>query len=378
MTIQTLQIKGMTCAACVRAVERAVKKVDGVAEVAVNLATEKARIVFEGADLDWNTLAKAVSDAGYEALPDVKNPPSEKNSPQQLYFQRFLWALASALPLLLLSMGPMLGLSLGTFNPNRSPFIYALVEFFLVLPALYAGRDFYYHGFKTLLKGSPNMDSLVAVGTGAAFLTSVWALVRIGSGETALVNQLYFDTAAVILALILLGKFLEASAKGRSSEAIRKLLSLAPQKAWRVEGEQILEVDVDSVRVGDVLLVKPGEKIALDGCVVDGRSSVDEALLTGESLPVEKSEGLPVWAGTLNKHGALKVRVEKLSGETALAGIVKLVEEAQGAKAPIARLADVVSGYFVPVVFALAGLAFLAWFLTGHSAVFSLTVFVAV
>jgi Cu+-exporting ATPase len=359
-------------------VERAVKKVAGVSEVAVNLATEKARIVFEGTEVDWNTLAKAVSDAGYEALPDVKNPPPEKNSPQELYFQRFLLALTSAIPLLLLSMGPMLGLGFGPFSPSRSPFLYAFVEFLLVLPALVAGRDFYFHGLKTLVKGSPNMDSLVAVGTGAAFLTSVWALVRVGTGETALVDQLYFDTAAVILALILLGKFLEASAKGRSSEAIRKLLSLAPEKAWRVEGDQILEVDVDSVRVGDVLVVKPGEKIALDGVVVDGHSSVDEALLTGESLPVEKSTGSPVWAGTLNKHGAFKIRVEKLAGETALAGIVRLVEEAQGAKAPIARLADVVSSYFVPVVFVLAGLAFLAWFLTGHSAVFSLTISVAV
>ncbi|NNM53751.1 MAG: cadmium-translocating P-type ATPase [Spirochaetales bacterium] len=376
MEIQTLDIQGMTCASCVRAVERAVAKVPGVSEVAVNLATEKARIVFQNS-ADLTAVRQAVLDAGYQ----VATPESEKASTAPNYFFRFVLALVSAVPLMLLSMSPVLGFPLPPFL-SSSPSLLVALELLLSVPAIVAGRQFYTVGFRSLVHLSPNMDSLVAVGTAAAFLSSAVTAVLIftsGSGSTShLVDHLYFDTGSTIIALILMGKSLEARAKGRSSAALRQLLSLAPPSAWLVEEGETRRVPVEELHLGDIVTVKPGEKIPLDGVIVQGSSAVEEALLTGESLPVEKSPGAFVYAGSLNTHGSFQFRVEKLSGETALAGIVRLVEEAQGAKAPIARLADTVSGYFVPVVFGIAVVTLLVWLVTGHSLAFALTSCVAV
>lgn len=376
MEIQTLAIQGMTCASCVRAVEKAVSKVPGVSEVAVNLATEKARIVFQDS-ADFTTVRQAIEDAGYKvAMPEEAKAPS---SPP--YFSRFILALTSALPLSVLAMGSAFGLTLPNFL-QESPSLMAGLQLLLSFPALFAGRQFYSVGFRSLLHRTPNMDSLVAVGTAAAFLSSMVVVIQTWLTPTmpmnSLMSHLYFDTGATIIALILLGKTLESSAKGRSSAAIRQLLSLAPPTAWLVEVEGPHRVSVEELKVGDQVLVKPGEKIPLDGLVLEGTSSVDESLLTGESLPVEKNPGALVYAGSLNQQGAFHFRVEKLPQETALAGIIRLVEEAQGAKAPIARLADTVSGYFVPIVFVIALFTLLLWFLTGHSFGLALTNFVAV
>ncbi len=376
MEIQTLDIQGMTCASCVRAVERAVAKVPGVSEVAVNLATEKARVVFQNS-ADWAAVRDAILDAGYQvAAPEATQAPKAPN-----YFFRFILALVSAVPLLFLAMSPVLGFPLPAFF-RSSPSLLVALELILSVPALVAGRQFYTVGFRSLVHLSPNMDSLVAVGTAAAFISSAVTAVLIFTSASGaalhLVEHLYFDTGATIIALILMGKTLEAKAKGRSSAALRQLLSLAPPSAWLVEEGGLRRVPVDDLHLGDIITVKPGEKIPLDGVVVQGSSAVDEALLTGESLPVEKAPGAVVYAGSLNTQGSFQFRVEKLSGETALAGIVRLVEEAQSAKAPIARLADTVSGYFVPVVFGIALVTLLVWLLTGHSLAMALTSCVAV
>ena len=284
MDIQTLDIQGMTCASCVRAVERAVAKVPGVSEVSVNLATEKARVVFQNS-ADWAAVRDAILDAGYQvAAPEATQAPKAPN-----YFFRFILALVSAVPLLFLAMSPVLGFPLPAFF-RSSPSLLVALELILSVPALVAGRQFYTVGFRSLVHLSPNMDSLVAVGTAAAFISSAVTAVLIFTSASGaalhLVEHLYFDTGATIIALILMGKTLEAKAKGRSSAALRQLLSLAPPSAWLVEEGGLRRVPVDDLHLGDIITVKPGEKIPLDGVVVQGSSAVDEALLTGESLPV--------------------------------------------------------------------------------------------
>ena len=381
--VETLKIEGMTCAACVRAVEKAVGKVPGVASVAVNFATEKAQVSFDPGAVRLSDIKAAVGDAGYKALNDEAGDSDAhqkaKDKEIRTLRNKVLVSAAFSVPLLYTAMAGMLGLPLpGFLLPMDFPIRYSLVELFLVIPVVAAGWRFYAVGYKALAKGNPNMDSLIALGTSAAVLWSLWATFRILTGDPSMVGELYFETAGVIITLILLGKYLEAVTKGKTSQSIKKLMGLSPKTATLVAGDQEREIDIADVQVGDLLLVRPGEKVPVDGEVVGGASAVDESMLTGESLPVEKTEGSTVYAASLNRNGSLKIRASKVGKDTALGQIIRLVEEAQGSKAPIAALADQVSGVFVPVVFLIALAVGAAWLVAGQSLVFSLTVFIAI
>lgn len=381
---ETLKIQGMTCAACVKAVERAVGKVVGVQSVAVNFATEKAQVIFEPGAIRLSDIKSAVDKAGYKAMSDDGSQSEDEHKLQKekevrVWWTKFIVSAVFAIPLLYLAMGGMLGLPLpGVLNPMDFPLQYALLEILLVLPVIAAGYRFYIVGYKSIFKLSPNMDSLIALGTSAAVLWSLYATFRIYLGDFKMVDELYFESAGVIITLILLGKSLEAVTKGRTSESIKKLMGLSPKTATILVDGKERQIDVADVEPGDIILVRPGEKVPVDGEVIEGYSSVDESMLTGESMPVDKQAGDKVVGASINKNGALTFRATRVGKDTALAQIIKLVEDAQGSKAPIAAMADIVSGYFVPIVFGIAVLAGLAWLLSGQSVVFSLTIFIAI
>jgi len=378
-----LRIKGMTCAACAQASERAVKKLPGVVEAAVNFATEKLLVRFEDGRLGIDQIKTAVAKAGYEAIEEREAGIDEhkvaKEREIRVLWTKFIVSASFSIPLLYIAMGAMLGLPLpAAIDAMNYPLRFALLEILLVLPVIAAGYRFYVVGAKAIQRGSPNMDSLIAMGTSAAVLYGLYSTARIATGDSKAVGNLYFETAGVIITLILLGKSLEAVTKGRTSEAIKKLMGLAPKTATVMRGGTELEIRIDDVIVGDIVMVRPGEKIPVDGEVVSGRSAIDESMITGESIPVEKGAGDRVIGASINKNGSLAFRATKVGADTMLARIIKLVEDAQGSKAPIAQMADIVSGIFVPIVFAIALLSAGAWLLAGQSSVFALTVFVAV
>jgi Cu+-exporting ATPase len=379
---KTMKIEGMTCAACVRAIERATRKLAGVREVNVNLATEKLTISYE-AGIKISEIKKAIENAGFKAVEEetiIDTDQEKKDKEIKLLWERFIVSAIFTIPLFYISMGHMVGLPLPKFlDPMLNPQNFALAQLFLTMPVVIMGYKFYTVGFKTLFKGSPNMDSLIAIGTSAAVVYGIFATVQILQGNTSYVMDLYFESAGVIITLITLGKYLEAVSKGKTSEAIKRLMGLAPKTATIIRDGKEVEIGIDEVEVGDVILVKPGEKMPVDGEVVEGMTSVDESMLTGESIPVEKNVGDKIIGASINKNGTIKFKATKVGKDTALAQIVKLVEEAQGSKAPIAKMADIISGYFVPVVIVLAVLAGLAWYFIGkESAVFSLTIFISV
>jgi len=382
----TLEIEGMTCASCSAAVERALKKQTGVSNASVNLATNKATVSYDPAQVKLGTLKKAVENAGYKAneavVVNVDEDAKRRQAALKDMTTRLLMATVFAIPLLYIAMGhmfPSLKIVLPDFmNHHKQPLNFALVQLFLSIPILYAGRKFFTIGMKTLFKGSPNMDTLVAIGTGAAFLYGVYNTVGIYLGNFDLVNELYFESAGVVITLILLGKWLEERSKGKTSQAIKKLMGLTPKTAHLLVNGETTDVALDDVAVGDVLLVKPGERIPVDGIVVSGQSAVDESMLTGESLPVDKSVGDKVTGGSLNRNGMLTMKAKAVGEATALAQIIKLVEDAQGQKAPIAKLADIISAYFVPVVIVIAFLAAGFWALQGESFSFILNRFVTI
>ena len=380
----TIPVGGMTCAACVGAVERSVRKLPGVASVSVNLATEKALVAYDPASLRISEIKAAITKAGYTPL--VLDSPAAEDEHQaakerevRSLWTRFAVSATFALALLYVAMGAMLGLPIPeALHPMHHPMRYAIVELLLLIPILISGRRFYTVGFGSLFRLSPNMDSLIAMGSSAAVIYSLWSVVRIAQGEAMAVDRLYFETAGLIVTLILLGKSLEAVAKGRTSASIKRLMGLAPRTATVVQNGAEIELPVAEVEVGDTVLVRPGERLPVDGVVLSGSSSVDESMLTGESMPVEKSTGDGVVGGSVNGRGSFTFRAEKVGADTALARIVKLVEDAQGSKAPVARLADKVAAVFVPVVFGIALVAALVWLLLGESPSFALEVFVAV
>lgn len=383
----TLSITGMTCAACAARIEKVVGKMEGVDRVSVNLATEKASVEYDPVITDLAAISDKIEKAGYGAKTFEKNNLVDEDKLKKEKESRTLWrkftiSTIFAIPLLYIAMGPMIWwlpfpipVSL---EPMQYPLNYALVQILLTIPIVIAGYQFYTVGFKAILNRSPNMDSLIAMGTTAAILYSGYSVYRIYEGDFMAVDSLYFETAGVIITLILLGKSLEALSKGRTSEAIKKLMGLAPKTAILIRDGIEVEVAIDEVEIGDILLVKPGQKIPVDGVVVEGSTSIDESMLTGESIPIAKTAGDSVYAASINKNGLIQFKATKVGGETALAQIIKLVEEAQGSKAPIAKMADIVSGYFVPIVFVFALLASLAWFVSGESLVFSLTIFIAI
>lgn len=381
-----LAIEGMTCASCAQTVEKSVASLDGVGEAKVNLATEKLMVTYNPDQLSLPGIIEEVKAAGYEAHEEIRTVDSidkdqeKKDRSIHNLWQRFVGSAIFALPLLYIAMGPMIGLAVPSIiNPELNPLNFALIQLLLTLPVIYLGRSYFQNGFKSLFKGHPNMDSLVALGTSAAFLYSLFATYQIYNGSEGFSMQLYYESAAVILTLITLGKYFEAVSKGKSSEAIKKLMGLAPKTAQVIRGNEEIEISIDEVVVGDIIQVRPGEKIPVDGEIVSGSSAIDESMLTGESIPVEKSKESEVIGASINKTGSFQYRATKVGKDTVLSQIVKLVEEAQGSKAPIANLADQVSAVFVPIVIALAVLSGLAWFFIGQEPwIFSLSITISV
>ncbi|MBQ7095658.1 MAG: cadmium-translocating P-type ATPase [Clostridia bacterium] len=371
-------ISGMSCAACSARVEKVVGRIDGVESVHVNLANERMTVEIHPDAIE--PMLAAIARAGFGAK-EHQDQMTENNNSEKInnIRRRLILAACFALPLFYISMGPMIQLPLPQIiDPHSAPIAYALVQMVLAAVVMIIGRRFYSVGYSSLFRGSPNMDSLIAVGTTASFGYSVYSLVRIINGDAHAVHELYFESCGVIITLILLGKTLEAISKGKTSEAINRLMKLVPETATVLrDGEQI-EIPTLSLVMGDILLLRPGSRIPADGMVVAGDSGVDESMLTGESLPVDKAEGDSVYAGSMNLNGMLQVRVSKVGGSTTLGAMIRMVEQAQGTKAPIARLADVVSGYFVPVVMILAFLSAALWKISGASWGFALSILVSV
>ncbi|WHH59982.1 heavy metal translocating P-type ATPase [Petroclostridium sp. X23] len=379
-----IPISGMTCASCANAIEKSIKKLPGVPEVNVNFATEKAKVVYDTSKTRISEIKDAIAKAGYKALEieageQVDQERERREKEMKSLWVRFWVSAIFTVPLLYIAMGHMLKLPLpGIIMPEMHPINFGMIQLILAIPVVIAGYKFYTVGFSRLIRREPNMDSLIAMGTGAAFLYGIYAIYQIIQGNIEYANDLYFETAGVIIALIMLGKYLEAVTKGKTSEAIKKLMGLAPKTAVVIHDGKEVVIPIEEVEVGDIILVKPGEKIPVDGEVVEGRTSVDESMLTGESIPVEKNPGSKVIGASINKNGTIKFKATKVGKDTALSQIIKLVEDAQGSKAPIAKMADIISGYFVPVVIAIGIIAGVAWYLSGMSVIFSLTIFIAI
>jgi P-type Cu+ transporter len=381
-----LDIDGMSCSACSAAVERVTKKLPGMVSAGVNLATNRGVFEYDSSLVKLTEIKAAIEKAGYvprDAHSETRDEEEEKRE-KALRIMRIRLIIAGvfSLPVLYIAMGhmfPKLGVPLPAFMSSHDfPLVFALVQLILTVPVMLAGSKFFTVGLKTLVKGSPNMDTLVAIGTGSAFLYGIFATAKIYMGDFAFAQSLYFESAAVVITLVMLGKYLEAVSKGKTSEAIKKLLNLRPKTAVLLKNGVELEIPVDEVAVGDVVLVRPGGIIPVDGVVAEGLTTVDESMLTGESLPVEKQPGSKVTGGSINHEGLVKITVAYVGEDTALSKIIKLVEDAQGKKAPIAKLADVISGYFVPVVLVIAFLAAGAWAISGQDFNFVLTIFVSV
>jgi len=380
MKTENYTVTGMSCAACANAVEKALNKNNDI-NASVNIATEKLNIEYDEKKYNFNKIREIVESAGYGLVEDMT-----EDKKMELYQEkikslknRLILAVIFVVPLLYISMGHMLGAVLPEFlNPKVNPLNFALAQFVLTLPIIYAGRDFFSHGFKNLVRKSPTMDSLIAIGATAAVLYGIYATFRIITVDPEAHMDLYYESAGTIITLILFGKLLEAKTKGQTSSAIKKLIGLQPKKAKIIENGAEKEVLIENLKVGDIVIVKPGEKIAVDGRIVEGATSVDESMLTGESLPVSKKVGDKVVGGSINKNGSIRFEATEIGKNTVLSQIIKLVEEAQGSKAPISRMADIVAAYFVPIVIGIAIITGIAWFLSGSGLVTALSFFIAV
>jgi len=394
MIKRIINIGGMGCAACAQRIEKNIKKLNGVESASVNFAAEKATVTYNRHTVSFSKICEAVEQAGYKVLKDDKAAAADHGKEQKQPFsiwKKCIFSAVFSLPLLYIAMVPMLQSiqSMQFINlpfsgelhniMHNNPLKYALIELLLTLPVIGAGYAFYTVGYKSLWQRSPNMDSLIAIGTSAALLYSIYNIWQIAQGRMEAVEALYFETAGMIITLVLLGKSLEAVTKGKTGEAIKKLIALAPKTALVIRNGKEEEIPVDEVIIGDIIIVKPGEKIPVDGAVMDGHTSIDESMLTGESMPVSKKAGDLVYAASLNTTGRIQFKAEKTGSDTVLAQIIKMAEEAQSSKAPIAKMADTISGYFVPAVCAIALFAGIAWFIgSGGDIQFTLTIFISV
>ena len=380
----------MTCSACSAHVEKSVKKLDGVKSVNVNLLQNNMHVDFDETDVSVDDIINAVVSGGYGA--SVAGKKQEKkdnkidNEISNMKF-RLIVSLVCLVPLMYISMGHMWGWPfLSVFHGAENGITFALTQMLLTLPIMYVNRKYYITGFKTLFHGAPNMDSLIAIGSGAAFVYGIIAIYCIGYGlghgdrefAHSYMMNLYFESAAMILALITLGKFLESRAKGKTSQAIEKLIDLSPKTAVVIRDGKEVIVGVDDVQIGEIVVVKAGQSVPLDGVIVEGNGAIDESAITGESIAVEKNVGDKVIGATINKSGYFKFKVEKIGEDTALSQIIHLVEEASASKAPIAKLADKVSGIFVPVVISIAVITIIVWLLLSKGVSFALSMGISV
>ena len=384
------QVTGMTCSACSAHVEKAVRAVSGVKQADVSLMLNNMTVSFEDTETSTAEICAAVAKAGYGASEQgvqkqtVENPLEEQ---QRSMKKRLIWSIVFLIPLMYISMGHMMGLPLPGFLtglPNAISF--AMTQFLLCLPIVYLNRAFFINGFKTLWHRAPNMDALIAVGASAALIYGIFAIYRmgvgLGIGDLDLVEQyhmdLYFESAGTILTLITVGKYLEVRARSKTGSAIEALMNLAPQTAVVERDGKQLEIDASALQIGDLMIIKPGDRIPADGVVEEGSSSVDESAITGESIPVEKTVGSQVTTATVNGKGYLKVRAQKVGSDTTLSQIIRLVEEAAASKAPIAKLADKVAGVFVPTVMIIALASAVIWLLCGATWEFALSIGISV
>ena len=396
---QKFDITGMSCASCSAHVEKSVSKVAGVQEVQVNLLTNSMTVVYDDSVTSSGEIVSAVEKAGYGACPIQRQASSQAYSSlpvsredpalkeQKEMKRRLIISLVFLIPLFYLSMGHMMGLPIPWFfQGEENALAFAFTQLLLCLPIALVNRHYFTGGFAALWHRSPNMDSLIGIGSAAALVYGIWAIYQIGfglgHGDLHLVHEysmdLYFESAGMILTLITVGKYLESRAKGKTSQAITKLINLAPKTAVRLTDGVEQEIPLEMVQAGDILAVKPGQSIPTDGRVAEGLSAVDESAITGESIPVEKQPGDPVTGGSINQSGYLKIEATKVGGDTTLAQIIRLVEEASSSKAPISKLADRVSGVFVPIVISIAVLAIIVWLLVGEPFSFALSIGISV
>ena len=380
MKNSTFNVTGMSCASCARTVENALNKNEDI-KASVNIATEKVNIEYDENKYNFEKIKKIVENSGYglvETLSEEQKMQMYEDKIKSLK-NKLILAVVFAIPLIYISMGHMMGIHLPDIvNPKKNAAIYSIVQLLMTIPVVYAGRDFFIHGFKNLARKSPTMDSLIAMGASAAIIYSLYATYMTITVDPEYHMNLYFESAGTIITLILLGKLLEARTKGQTSSAIKKLIGLQPKKAKIIENGAEKEVLIENIKVGDIIVVKPGEKIAVDGKIVSGNTSVDEAMITGESIPVSKNPGDKVIGGSINKNGSIQFEATEIGKDTVLSQIIKLVEEAQGSKAPISRMADIVAGYFVPIVIVIATVTGIIWFISGSGLTAALTFFISV
>ena len=387
-----LDIDGISCQVCVNKIEKKVSKLNGVKSVIVNLANSRGKIVYDSDVIKLSEILEVMKKMGYTGTKHEESSENLKDKEKEEHLKRefleFKIAIVFSAIVFYIAMGTMVGLPVPfIISPDINPLNFAIIQFILALPVVYIGRRFYTVGIKQLFMRSPSMDSLIATGTGSALLYSIYGTFKIAEGNYHYVHSLYYESAVVILALILLGKYLEGVSKGKTSEAIKKLMSLKSKKANLVRNGEIVQVDIEEVEKGEVLLVKPGESIPVDGKVIDGNSTVDESMLTGESIPIDKAAGDIVYGASINKNGSLKIEATAVGKDTVISKIIKLVENAQGSKAPIAKIADKVSAYFVPIVMIIATAAGIIWYYLGSQgiveinntpSIFALTIFISV
>ena len=387
-----LDIDGISCQVCVNKIEKKVSKLNGVKSVIVNLANSRGKIVYDSDVIKLSEILEVMKKMGYTGTKHEESSENLKDKEKEEHLKRefleFKIAIVFSAVVFYIAMGTMVGLPVPfIISPDINPLNFAIIQFILALPVVYIGRRFYTVGIKQLFMRSPSMDSLIATGTGSALLYSIYGTFKIAEGNYHYVHSLYYESAVVILALILLGKYLEGVSKGKTSEAIKKLMSLKSKKANLVRNGEIVQVDIEEVEKGEILLVKPGESIPVDGKVIDGNSTVDESMLTGESIPIDKAAGDIVYGASINKNGSLKIEATAVGKDTVISKIIKLVENAQGSKAPIAKIADKVSAYFVPIVMIIATAAGIIWYYLGSRgiveinntpSIFALTIFISV
>ena len=380
MKNSTFNVTGMSCASCARTVENALNKNEDI-KASVNIATEKVNIEYDENKYNFEKIKKIVENSGYglvETLSEEQKMQMYEDKIKSLR-NKLILAAVFAIPLMYISMGHMMGIHLPDIvNPKKNAAVYSIVQLLLTIPVVYAGKDFFIHGFKNLVRKSPTMDSLIAMGASAAIIYSLYATYMTITADPEYHMNLYFESAGTIITLILLGKLLEARTKGQTSSAIKKLIGLQPKKAKIIENGVEKEVLIENIKVGDIIVVKPGEKIAVDGKIVNGNTSVDESMITGESIPVSKNIGDKVIGGSINKNGSIQFEATEIGKDTVLSQIIKLVEEAQGSKAPISRMADIVAGYFVPIVIMIATITGIVWFISGSGLTAALTFFISV
>ncbi len=377
-------VEGMSCASCVSRVEKGLTDAEGVKKATVNLTTGKATIMYDPGLAKLGRIKKSLEKAGYRlqniSADNAKDEQDARHA-KELKKQKtkLIIAIIFTIPLVFIAMAEMAGISLpAMISPETSPSTFALTQLLLVIPVIIAGINFYTKGFAGLWRLSPNMDSLIAMGTSFAVGYSIWNSYQIFIGNTDLAMYLYYETGGVIITLIMVGKTMESISKGRASEAIKQLMNLQPNIATIIENGVEKEISIDEVEVGDILIAKPGDKIAVDGVLTDGSTSIDESMLTGESMPVNKKHGDEIYGASVNQIGYIHYRATKVGKDTAIARIIQLVEDAQSNKAPIARMADVISGYFVPTVIVIAALAAVVWYLVGMPVPFILMIFISV